>query len=496
MSWQLMIFNLFFFIAIGLVIFSLSYAISKRDVPLAKRLMILSVVVLIYIIGYAFELNSTSLEQMKFWNIIQYIGLPFIPALWMLLALSFTGLKKIKYHLYLLLFTIPLLTLVLRLTNEFHLFYYQDMRLVTDGTFPIMVLDKGPWYYVQTAYLIAVLIGSIFVFIRLLRSNNQEIRLIVRRLIVAASVPIVGLILNISPLSAFGLDYGALLIPISIVLFSSIVSKQHFLSLKTMVLNRFFEAAEQGLLVFDSVGNLIDINEYAVKKVPLLKKYLMKSAQELMADFPAINLLWEENFVQEFEYEGNYYQLHKSRLYDGMQHYIGTVIIFIDITNNVTAIKKLEKTQADIRYMSLHDQLTDLYNRHYLEQYLKELKDRDHPIALLFVDLNDLKKINDTLGHLAGDQSLTKIAFLIKEYSDSQNGIAIRVGGDEFLLLLPHQNEEKTKEQVKVLSDILNQDFSVSIGFAVKKVDTAFEAAFLEAENDMYAHKLQTKKDR
>ena len=164
-------------------------------------------------------------------------------------------------------------------------------------------------------------------------------------------------------------------------------------------------------------------------------------------------------------------------------------------------IRKRKENEAKIKYMTFHDQLTGLYNRHYLEEEMERINSkRQLPISLIMTDLNNLKDVNDNYGHQKGDQLLQKSAELIKD-SCRQEDIIARVGGDEFVVLLP-QTSLAAAEEIKerIISNFdnckLNEGISLSIavGSATKRHQAeSFNEVMKRAEQRMYINKLKCK---
>src|SRR5260370_27241418 len=116
-------------------------------------------------------------------------------------------------------------------------------------------------------------------------------------------------------------------------------------------------------------------------------------------------------------------------------------------------ITERKKTEDEIRFRASHDGLTGLANyREFFESLEREVRraDRTHqPFALLLLDLDDLKCINDRFGHLTGNRALNRLARVMKEHCRGTE-IAARYGGDEFAILFLGAQEgrgEKTCER-------------------------------------------------
>lgn len=168
----------------------------------------------------------------------------------------------------------------------------------------------------------------------------------------------------------------------------------------------------------------------------------------------------------------------------------GVVLVFRDSTE-----KKLE--QDKILQLSYHDPLTGLYNRRYYEQIKKTVDSEPYyPLTLVLGDVNGLKLTNDAFGHDAGDLLLKKVAAVFRK-TCREGDIITRLGGDEFILLLPKTDALNAKIIVNRLNTALNAEeirglkVSVSFGYSVKKGEPmSFEETFKLAEDNMYIEKL------
>lgn len=129
--------------------------------------------------------------------------------------------------------------------------------------------------------------------------------------------------------------------------------------------------------------------------------------------------------------------------------------------NNLITQKKLfdrvEEQREQLRNMAMTDQLTTLYNRHFLVEFapkrLAEAIRHKTDLSLMVIDLDHFKMINDTHGHDRGDQVLREVAEILKSVCRKED-MAIRLGGEEFLLILPHCSAEgviKKAEELRLL---------------------------------------------
>lgn len=130
------------------------------------------------------------------------------------------------------------------------------------------------------------------------------------------------------------------------------------------------------------------------------------------------------------------------------------VSLLMDITERTRSERAVQALQDELRELSLHDALTGLYNRRYLEETLaRELTAAGragHPVSLILADLDHFKAVNDTFGHLAGDEVLRVFGALIRRHARGSD-ICCRYGGEEFLLVFPGMAQENAVARAECL---------------------------------------------
>ncbi len=184
----------------------------------------------------------------------------------------------------------------------------------------------------------------------------------------------------------------------------------------------------------------------------------------------------------------------------------GIIILFIILSAIITFIvQKYNTYKRHIKYISDHDSLTMLYNRRAgiqkARQLIKELSS-EYTVSACFIDVNGLKVVNDTLGHKAGDELISTVAKAITS-SLRLTDVAMRMGGDEFLLLLKHRkgsSPENVWQRILEYYENINNTaerayvVSASHGISFPYTDgVCLEDMIQNADEKMYVEKKRIK---
>lgn len=182
---------------------------------------------------------------------------------------------------------------------------------------------------------------------------------------------------------------------------------------------------------------------------------------------------------------------------------LGKVIVFRDISERKNIEARLKK------YAST-DLLTEVLNRraglNYLEQEMELLKKSNEVLTIIFIDINDLKMVNDNFGHQEGDRLLQKVSDILQQ-SLRKHDKVVRLGGDEFLLILPQSNlkeAEKIWYRLKIefnkASQENDKDYRIWASHGVAEYSPEYEKnldqLINEADNKMYKEKQKIKAAR
>ncbi|NLF52613.1 MAG: GGDEF domain-containing protein [Leptolinea sp.] len=180
----------------------------------------------------------------------------------------------------------------------------------------------------------------------------------------------------------------------------------------------------------------------------------------------------------------------------------GEIFGLFGITREINELKKVE---SDLQFLATHDVLTSLPNRYLLFDRLDQAilrAQRNGTIgAILFIDLDGFKKINDTHGHAFGDLLLVKVAEQLKNLIRDLDTVA-RIGGDEFVVVLEQLQSEEEARQItaRIVDDIgkgididsLAPPVTVSVGISLfPRHGTEIVKLLQRADNAMYLAKEQ-----
>ena len=194
-----------------------------------------------------------------------------------------------------------------------------------------------------------------------------------------------------------------------------------------------------------------------------------------------------------------YMELTATPLFDKKNEYIGVVKSSHDITQHITLAEKLRAESRVLDYKAKHDALTELPNRHHFEETLNhaliECRGMKHGVGLLFLDIDNFKNINDTLGHKVGDEVLKQVAARVSSKMRDSD-VFSRLGGDEFTVIVRNirDRDDVAKVAQKVMSafddnfmvDKHSLELSCSIGISVTDDECSVDKLIEHADRAMY----------
>lgn len=249
---------------------------------------------------------------------------------------------------------------------------------------------------------------------------------------------------------------------------------------------------------------VLDINDYtltmfkAASRAELLERLGDVLHEETRSSFAEqlINL-WEGRLFHQAEVRNRSLQGEVLYIHLQLSVFQGCEDDWSQVLVSLTDITARKKAEAYLEYLGQHDVLTQQKNRSFFVDELSRLARKRAPlVAFIALDLNDLKRVNDESGHAAGDDLLRRFGEVLNKAIDPP-GQAARIGGDEFMVLLPGKDEAAAQtvlDNIRSLVDLNNQYYSsmplsVSAGLAVCRHPAELEQAMNAADRAMYADK-------
>ncbi len=318
---------------------------------------------------YGLELSSTDLETILFYVNIQYFGISFLGASWLIFTLKYTEVHISKYKVGIFfILLIPTLTLIFVITNDSHHFHYLSYKLVSVGGITGLKTEVGPWYLVHVVYsYLAFLLGN-FIIWRRFRFSDPLFKAQTRLIFVAGLFPIIFNVLYqfgiYKPFELIDLTPYAFLFTY-IVIGIAIIRYQLF-SIKPIAKNIIFEAITKGVLVLDRKHKIVDFNPAIVIFFPNQKSISIGANAKLLFE-PYPDLL---NILDSFEKQTVETRLDQQSgnrityveiipLKDRGSSQIGTIILFEDITEEVNTKELLIAQKTEL------EQLNDLKDKYF-----------------------------------------------------------------------------------------------------------------------------------
>lgn len=174
----------------------------------------------------------------------------------------------------------------------------------------------------------------------------------------------------------------------------------------------------------------------------------------------------------------------------------------VRVAGTCTDITEKRTYEEQLKYASVHDQLTGLYNRAYFDSEFARLKvGRCFPVSFVIADIDGLKLVNDSFGHAEGDR-LIQLAATVMKASFRAEDVVARIGGDEFAVILPNAAADVVTDAVKRIRAFKarqsQNDYCLSISLGSATADTAeqLNEALKLADSRMYYNKFKKRSER
>lgn len=408
-----------------------------------------------------------------------------------------------------LVLAVPVLTALFSMTYMFHGFMFSYGDRVVEGIVRVSE-TYGPWFYVHLVYSYAIVAAGIFCLFLKLKKKSTPNKTTVSLIIVGSSFLILWNFLF------------TLILP-GETLSTTISGCSHLFCIITIYLALCFDNVERMILqtnknkeefiptptfLVDTAGFVVFFNPQAEamlkeQSFPLYKEFPFDAflarytRRELPDDIPEFN--HGSCFMLDDPRKNNTWYVQKHPLHTKRAVETGCFYTFLNISNISKMMNLLEK-------YAFRDMLTGVYNRHFFEIKKNAVCEYSPSVmTVIMCDIDNLKKVNDTYGHSEGDKYIKECTHCLLS-SIRKKDFVFRMGGDEFLLMLP----DSDANTAALIADRIYENFSaihsdvpadndfirgVSIGHATGRIENNKDFVDLvnEADKNMYQNKQRRK---
>jgi diguanylate cyclase (GGDEF)-like protein len=434
------------------------FAWTNRRVPGSMPLLVLHIAIGWWLLAYSMPLPDAVVAAnggsvyLRFR--LMFLGMVATSPAFLAFTLEYTGHgPRTRSWLYALLALEPLLLLMLIWNpGTAHLVFGEWRGQPDDGRFA-----GTAYFWLHALYNYALTLFALGLLVRHYRREAAVYRSQLGLMFAGALVPTAVSMLSLSGAAPYSLDLTPVGFAVGSALLAYAAFRYRLLELVPIARRLVVENMADGIVMLDKSGRILDFNPAAQHIV---------HDRTLEAGLPIGHVLpgWSGRHVMHLEEihgldevirleSGCYVDVRVRALKDGKRRVSGLLLILRDITEARKIsraledanrqlrgqLAQIESMQTQLREQAVRDSLTGLYNRHYMEEALAQGLAKscrcDRVLAVVLIDIDNFKRLNDTYGHLAGDEILKGLAQVLIARSRYED-VACRYGGEEFMVIL------------------------------------------------------------
>lgn len=480
------------------------YAFRLREQVASARLFSLQTFAMaIWTVCYALELGSTTLEHKILWAKMKYFGSTTGPVLWFVFSVYYTNHRQwLTTPTKIALASFIVLTIAIVFTNEQHHWYWTKITL--EPGFPETLSEHGFFFWIYAACMYLLIFASVVIYFNYYRTIPIYFRRQSLLMVVGTFIPLgVRILEDFIGFDPFPkVDNVILLLLFSAILYTIALFRFSALKIVPIAHSQVVQNINSGILVLDVLGRVVEMNPFAKNLIGLNDDaFIGQSLESVWRARTKLNYSpnMEERHEEEISLERSdrtdFFIVQVAPIRDEKENLIGHVISLVDITEHKCAEMELER-------LARTDMLTGVINRRHFfelaEVEYRRFKRYGHPLAILLIDIDHFKGINDTHGHLAGDFILKSVSVMCQQAVRTTD-IFARYGGEEFICLLYEISQEKALETAERLRRVIGNarlefesrsiPVTTSIGLAFAQADQTFETVIHHADQALYQSK-------
>ncbi|MGA4319946.1 histidine kinase N-terminal 7TM domain-containing protein [Ectopseudomonas hydrolytica] len=459
----------------------------QRDFPGRDSFILLHLASLWWMGAAALEMSFFAAECKMFWASMAWPGIVSTPTFWAVFLWQYVNSMRtpLPRSSILGLSLVPLLVWALALSNPWHgLFYGAGSAPVDDSLGAPVRYQHGPLFYATAVYVYLFMAFCMGVVSRAAALSQGLHRRHYLAFVLVTAVPWVA---NVGYVvfgwTLFGFDPTPFSFAFTLVAFSWLIVGVRLFDLLPVARHLLLEALLDPVLVIDPRGRVIEANPAALKLAGLQQGWQGTELGQWPVFGADLQRLLSEAGEGDQERPltltsaARYYEVRVRAIERATRHgptLLGHMLYVRDVTQRHLSELKLAEALAlseerlrtisnlheQLREQALCDPLTGLYNRRYLDEFfsreLARAQRENLPLALALIDLDHFKRLNDECGHLVGDDVLKAVAKHLLDNLRSTDAV-FRIGGEEFLLILPGLDAQAARARLEALRTQLSQ---------------------------------------
>lgn len=481
------------FVATFCSIILMFYTIRKHTADKSYYLIFLSVCTFLYSFSYLLEIISPTLEAAFQAVRMQYMGLPFV------LPISYLFVRDIyekpRFHrlTLLLVFVVPVLSVLTMQAYPLLNIYYSTIEYVHNGAIANCRVYPGPLYHLYTAYCYLMFLLILKTVILHLAKGQSSLR---RRrlswiLLAAYLAPMLSSFSYVFSTEKMRYDLTPIANTLSMSLLLYAMRYHNLVNIVPLARAHVIESMKDAFIVCDKDFNFLDANETAKRLFPVLSALVPGDIIDGWEEFKDVTV-----FRVPIDGETRFFRATQTNILQG-KVLSGRCFVLHDSTENERLLQKLQ-------IQATFDPLMGIYNRgtffEYVGATLSACESTRLSYALLMIDVDLFKRVNDTYGHLAGDFVLKRVSAIIKD-AFRKGDIIGRYGGEEIALFLEGVSMERAFSAAEMLRETIERTpiiykartihITISIGLTLSAAGQrhSLEDMLMQADESLYTAK-------
>jgi PAS domain S-box-containing protein len=373
MTWHFQLYQLILLIAVGVALVVALVSWRRRETPGAAPLALIMLAVAVWAGLNLLEHAVVGFQNKLFFGKLQYLGIASVPALWLIFALSYCGWQRfLTRRNLILLWIIPVITIVIALTNDLHFWMWQVRENAQNPGGTLDYTLRGGWWYVAFVYNYAMIISGTVILLWTAASYRRNMRRQMWILLLAVLIPWIANILNFLRPYLFP-DLTVDLTPFAFAVTGFILAfglfRFRLFDLAPVARDLLIENMDDGVIVLDRENRIVDMNPAARSFLGVPQTPIGLGGQQVFAHWPELVERYRdtEQAQSEIRLESStasssaeYVELRISPLRDRRGQLIGRLITLHDITLRKQTETQLRQLSATVEQSPASVVITDL----------------------------------------------------------------------------------------------------------------------------------------